>query len=97
MSNSVGVENVCDEVNVQIPEEGNLETFFDKYFFEIDSSLRKALRKKRESSDKSSKRVATQQPNACFARSIRSDRARAGTQSIRSDRARAGARWLCSD
>ncbi|KAF3531653.1 hypothetical protein DY000_02041168 [Brassica cretica] len=39
---SVGVENGCGEVNVQIPEEEN-------------------------SSDKSSKRVATQQPNACSA------------------------------
>ena len=36
----VGVENGYDEVNVKIPEE---EKFFDKYFFEIDSSLRKAL------------------------------------------------------
>ncbi|KAF3591074.1 hypothetical protein DY000_02022021 [Brassica cretica] len=71
----VGVENGCNEVNVKIPEEENVETFFDKYFFEIDSSLRKALRKKRESSDKSSKRVATQQPNACSARSLGSDRA----------------------
>ncbi|WZZ80947.1 hypothetical protein YC2023_101519 [Brassica napus] len=64
----VGVENGYDEVNVQIPEEENVETFFDKHFFEIDSSLRKALRRKRESSDKSSKMVATQQPNACSAR-----------------------------
>uniref|UniRef100_A0A0D3AUS6 Uncharacterized protein n=1 Tax=Brassica oleracea var. oleracea TaxID=109376 RepID=A0A0D3AUS6_BRAOL len=59
----VGVENGCNEVNVKISEEENVENFFDKYFFEIDSSLRKALRKKRESSDKSSKRVATQKPN----------------------------------
>ncbi|KAF2561686.1 hypothetical protein F2Q70_00017662 [Brassica cretica] len=72
---TVGVKNGCDEVNVQIPEEENVETFFDKYFFEIDSSLQKALRRKRESSDKSSKRVATQRPNACSARSLRSDRA----------------------
>ena len=72
---TVGVENGCDEVNVQIPKEENVETFFDKYFFEIDSSLRKALRRKRESSDKSSKRIATQRPNACSARSLRSDRA----------------------
>ncbi|CAN6827291.1 unnamed protein product, partial [Brassica oleracea] len=26
----------------------NVETFVDKYFFETDSSLRKALRKKRD-------------------------------------------------
>ena len=71
----VGVENGCDEVNVQIPEEENEKTFFDEYSFEIDSSLRKALRRKRESSDKSSKRVATQRPNACSARSLRSNRA----------------------
>ncbi|KAF3513094.1 hypothetical protein F2Q69_00006986 [Brassica cretica] len=64
-------------LNVKIPEEENLETFFDKYFFKIDSSLRKALRKKHKSSDKSSKRVATQQPNTCSVRSLRSDRARA--------------------
>ncbi|KAF3523387.1 hypothetical protein F2Q69_00046060 [Brassica cretica] len=83
----VGVENGYDEVNVQIPEEKNVETFFDKYFFEIDSSLRKALRRKLESSDKSSKRVATQQPNACSARSLHSNRARAKAWSLRSDRA----------
>ncbi|KAF2598606.1 hypothetical protein F2Q68_00010597 [Brassica cretica] len=72
---TVGVENGYDEVNVQIPEEENVETFFDKYLFEIDSSLRKALRRKREPSDKRSKRVATQQPNACSARSLHSNRA----------------------
>ncbi|KAF3507280.1 hypothetical protein F2Q69_00004799 [Brassica cretica] len=83
---TVGVENGYDEVNVQIPEEENVETFFDKYFFEIDSSLRKSLRWKRESSDKSSKRVATQQPNVCFARSLHSNRARAKARSLRSDR-----------
>ena len=82
----VGVKNSYDEVNVQIPEKENVETFFDKYFFEIDSSLRKALRRKRESSDKSSKRVATQQPNACSARSLHSNRARAKARSLRSDR-----------
>ncbi|KAF2591875.1 hypothetical protein F2Q70_00038879 [Brassica cretica] len=36
-----------------------------------------ALRRKHETSDKSSKKVATQRPNACSARSLRSDRARA--------------------
>ncbi|KAF3487419.1 hypothetical protein F2Q69_00052430 [Brassica cretica] len=45
------------------------------------------LIEKRESSDKSSKRVATQQPNACSAQSLRSDRARAKARSLRSDRA----------
>ncbi|KAF3603313.1 hypothetical protein F2Q69_00035483 [Brassica cretica] len=84
---TVGIENGYDKVNVQIPEEENVETFFDKYFFEIDSSLRKALRRKRESSDKSSKRVATQQPNACSARLLHSNRARAIARSLRSDRA----------
>ncbi|KAF3560221.1 hypothetical protein F2Q69_00012550 [Brassica cretica] len=83
----VGVKNGYDEVNVQIPEKENVETFFDKYFFEIDFSLRKALRKKRESSDKSSKRVAMQQPNACSARSLRSNQARAKARSFRSNRA----------
>ncbi|KAF3572167.1 hypothetical protein F2Q69_00059116 [Brassica cretica] len=52
-----------------------MRTFFDKYFFEIDSFLRKALRRKHETSDKSSKKVITQRPNACSARSLRSDRA----------------------
>ncbi|KAF2539515.1 hypothetical protein F2Q68_00020481 [Brassica cretica] len=72
---TVGVENGYDEVNVQILEEENVETFFNKYLFEIDSSLRKALRRKRESLDKSSKKVATQQPNACSARSLHGNRA----------------------
>ncbi|KAF3601406.1 hypothetical protein F2Q69_00035345 [Brassica cretica] len=99
---AVGVENGCDEANVQIPakykssinhqkhahtgygyDEVNdqnvrrrkRKTLFDKYFFEIDSSLRKALRRKHETSDKSSKRVATQRPNACSARSQCSNRA----------------------
>ncbi|KAF3536339.1 hypothetical protein F2Q69_00021928 [Brassica cretica] len=45
----------------------------------------KPLRKKRESSDKSSRRTITQRPNACSARSLRSDRVRAKAQSLRSD------------
>ncbi|KAF3493965.1 hypothetical protein DY000_02052772 [Brassica cretica] len=53
-----------------------MRTFFDKYFFEIDSFLRKVLRRKHETSDKSSKKVATQRPNACFSRSLRNDRTR---------------------
>ncbi|KAF3600702.1 hypothetical protein F2Q69_00037693 [Brassica cretica] len=52
-----------------------MRTFFDKYFFEIDYFLRKALRRKHETSDKSSKKVAAQRPNACSARSLRSNRA----------------------
>ncbi|KAF3546483.1 hypothetical protein DY000_02009866 [Brassica cretica] len=48
-----------------------MRTFFEKYFFEIDSFLRKALRRKHKTSDKSSKKVATQRPNACSARSLR--------------------------
>ncbi|KAF3601202.1 hypothetical protein F2Q69_00036899 [Brassica cretica] len=82
---AVGVGNGYDEVNVQISEEENVEIFFDKYFFEIDSSLQKALQRKRESSDKNSKRVATQQPNACSARSLNSNQARAKARSLRSD------------
>ncbi|CAN6889701.1 unnamed protein product [Brassica oleracea var. botrytis] len=39
------------------------------------SFLRKALRRKHETSDKSSKKVATQRPNVCSARSLHSDRA----------------------
>ncbi|KAF3534984.1 hypothetical protein DY000_02039610 [Brassica cretica] len=54
-----------------------MRTFFDKYFFKINSFLRKALRRKHETSDKSSKKVATQRPNVCSARSLRNDRARA--------------------
>ncbi|KAF3486283.1 hypothetical protein F2Q69_00052397 [Brassica cretica] len=65
----------------------NVKTFFEKYFFEIDFVLRKVLGRKRESSNKSSKRFATQQPNACSARSLHSNRARAKAPSLRSDRA----------
>ncbi|KAF3602665.1 hypothetical protein F2Q69_00038401 [Brassica cretica] len=43
--------------------------------------------RKHETSDKSSKKVATQRPNACSARSLRSDRARAEARSLCSDRA----------
>ena len=40
----VEVENGCNEVNVKIhEEEKNIEKFFDKYTFEIDSSLRKTF------------------------------------------------------
>ncbi|KAF2530581.1 hypothetical protein F2Q70_00029860 [Brassica cretica] len=42
-----------------------------------ESKIEAMLDRKHESSDKSSKRVATQQPNTCSARSLRSDRARA--------------------
>ncbi|KAF3554243.1 hypothetical protein F2Q69_00013698 [Brassica cretica] len=49
-----------------------MRTFFDEYFFEIDSFLRKPLRRKHETSDKSSKKVATQRPNAYSARSLAS-------------------------
>ncbi|KAF2620313.1 hypothetical protein F2Q68_00039474 [Brassica cretica] len=42
--------------------------------------------KKRESSDRSSRRIATQRPNACSAWSLRSDRVRAKAQSLHSDR-----------
>ncbi|KAF2613318.1 hypothetical protein F2Q70_00010821 [Brassica cretica] len=52
----------------------------------MNSSLRKALRRKRESSDKSSKRIVTQQPNTCSARSLRSNQVRAKARSLRSDR-----------
>ncbi|CDY17077.1 BnaC06g00100D [Brassica napus] len=67
------------------PKKKSVENFFDKYVFEIDSSLRKALRKKRESSDKSSRRIVTQRPNTCSARSLLSNRVRAKAQSLRSD------------
>ncbi|KAF3611099.1 hypothetical protein DY000_02046660 [Brassica cretica] len=42
----------------------------------------KPLRKKRESSDKSSKRIVTQRPNTCSARSLRSNQVRAKAQSL---------------
>ncbi|KAF3498371.1 hypothetical protein DY000_02052278 [Brassica cretica] len=64
-----------------------MRTFFDKYFFEIDSFLRKALRRKHETSDKSSKKVATQRPNACSARSLRND----------FDLSREWYDWVCQD
>ncbi|KAF3532036.1 hypothetical protein DY000_02039623 [Brassica cretica] len=41
---------------------------------------------KRESWDKSSRRIVTQRPNTCSARSLRSDRVRVKAQSLRSDR-----------
>ncbi|KAF2598875.1 hypothetical protein F2Q68_00009876 [Brassica cretica] len=99
----VGVKNGYDEVNIQNVRRRKQKTFFDKYFFEIDSSLRKALRRKHETSDKSSKRVATQRPNACSARSLRSERARAKAWSLPTElepklgRSRAEARSLRSD
>ncbi|KAF2538541.1 hypothetical protein F2Q68_00021737 [Brassica cretica] len=55
------------------------------------------IEKKHESSDKSLKRVATQQPNTCSARSLRSDRAQAKARLLRSDRARTKVRSLRSD
>ncbi|KAF3569045.1 hypothetical protein DY000_02014564 [Brassica cretica] len=61
-----------------------MKTFFDKYFFEIDFFLRKALRRKHETSDKRSKKVAMQRPNACSARSLHSVRS---ARSQHSDRA----------
>ncbi|KAF2556882.1 hypothetical protein F2Q68_00014232 [Brassica cretica] len=56
-------KNGYDEVNIQNVRRRKRKTFFDKYIFEIDSSLRKDLRRKHETSDKSSKRVATQRPS----------------------------------
>ncbi|KAF3592831.1 hypothetical protein DY000_02022556 [Brassica cretica] len=82
----LGSKTVATKLTSKSPKKKNVETFFDKYFFEIDSSLRKALRRKRESSDKSTKRIATQRPNTCSARSLRSDRVRAEARSLRSDR-----------
>uniref|UniRef100_A0A0D2ZPK5 Uncharacterized protein n=1 Tax=Brassica oleracea var. oleracea TaxID=109376 RepID=A0A0D2ZPK5_BRAOL len=58
-----------------------------KDYVGISFRPRTAWTRKRESSDKSSKRVATQRPNACSARAIRSDRARAKVRSLCSDRA----------
>ena len=83
----MGSKTVATKLTSKSLKEKNKETFFDKNVFEIDSSLRKPLRRKRESSDKSSKRVATQRPNACSVRSLRSHRARAKARSLRSDRA----------
>ncbi|KAF3591494.1 hypothetical protein DY000_02023859 [Brassica cretica] len=108
----VGVKNGYDEVNIQNVRRRKRKRATTKLTFktfEIDSSLRKALRRKHETSDKSSKRVAKQRLNACSARSLRSDRARAklgryvatersfGARSLRSDRVQAGARSLRSD
>ncbi|KAF2585641.1 hypothetical protein F2Q70_00035934 [Brassica cretica] len=55
-------------------KKGGSQAKRSKKGYQLDSSLRKALRRKRESSDKSLKRVATQRPNACSARSLRSNR-----------------------
>ncbi|KAF3502202.1 hypothetical protein F2Q69_00041902 [Brassica cretica] len=73
----VGVKNVYDVVNIQNVRRRKKKNLFRQILFEIDSSLRKALRRKHETSDKSSKRVATKRPNACSARSLCSDRAQA--------------------
>ncbi|KAF2548121.1 hypothetical protein F2Q70_00023177 [Brassica cretica] len=70
-----GSKTVTTKLTFKTSKEENKKTFSDKYFFEIDSSLRKALRRKHETSDKSSKKVATQRPNAGSTRSLRSDRA----------------------
>ncbi|KAF3554505.1 hypothetical protein F2Q69_00014169 [Brassica cretica] len=51
----------------------------------MNSSLRKALRRKSESSDKSPKRIVTQRPNTSSTRSLRSVRVRAKAQSLHSD------------
>ena len=55
-----------------------MRTFFDKYFFEIDSFLRKAFRRKNEASDEKvatelEAKLATERP-WFRARSQRSDR-----------------------
>ncbi|KAF2575347.1 hypothetical protein F2Q70_00003522 [Brassica cretica] len=61
-------------------------TFQENLSMRMSSSLRKSLRRKRESSDKSSKRIATQRPNTCSAWSLRSDRVQAKARSLRRDR-----------
>ena len=83
---TVGVKNGYDKLTSKSPKKKKVENFFDKYFLEIDSSLRKAIQRKRESSDKSPKRIVTQRPNTCSNRSLRSVRVRAKAQSLRSDR-----------
>ncbi|KAF3559153.1 hypothetical protein F2Q69_00013098 [Brassica cretica] len=83
---TVGVKNGYDEVNVQIPEEEKRRKLLRQILFEIDSYLRKALRRKRESLDKSPKRIVTQRPNTCSTRLLRSVRVRAKAQSLRSNR-----------
>ncbi|KAF3543744.1 hypothetical protein DY000_02006534 [Brassica cretica] len=82
----VGSKTITTKLTSKSLKKKNVETFFDKYFFEIDSSLQKALRRKRESLDKSPKRNVTQRQNTCSARSLRSDRVRAKVRSLRSDR-----------
>ncbi|KAF3594341.1 hypothetical protein DY000_02022053 [Brassica cretica] len=93
----LGSKTVTTKLTSKSPKKKNVENFFDKYFFEIDSSLRKALRKKRESSDKNPRRIVTQRPNTSSTRSLRSVQVRAKAQSLHSDRARAKARSLRSD
>ncbi|KAF2532314.1 hypothetical protein F2Q70_00029850 [Brassica cretica] len=90
-------KTVTTKLTSKSPKKKNVENFFDKYYFEIDSSLRKALRRKRESSDKSPKKIVTQRPNTSSTRSLRSDRARTKVRSLRSDSDRAFARSLRSD
>ncbi|KAF3484810.1 hypothetical protein F2Q69_00052197 [Brassica cretica] len=73
----LGSKTVTTKLTSKSPKKKNVENFFDKYFFKIDSSLRKALRRKRESSDKSPERIVMQRPNTSSTRSLRSIRVRA--------------------
>ena len=59
----MGSKTVATKLTFKTSEEEN-ENLSDKYFFEIDSFLLKALRRKNETSDESSKKVVTQLLNA---------------------------------
>ncbi|KAF3606729.1 hypothetical protein DY000_02050134 [Brassica cretica] len=54
-------------------------------FFVVVPLVIKGWPGSKESSDKSSRRIVTQRPNACSARSLRSNRVRAKAQSLHSD------------
>ena len=54
----VGVKNGRDEVNTQNIRRRKIRTVFDKYFFGKDSFLRRTLRRKHETSEKSPNKVA---------------------------------------
>ncbi|KAF2554273.1 hypothetical protein F2Q68_00035448 [Brassica cretica] len=62
------------------------ELFKKNLSMRMNSSLRKALLRKRESSDKSPKKIVTQRPNTSSTRSLRSVWVRAKAQSLHSDR-----------
>ncbi|KAF2610736.1 hypothetical protein F2Q70_00012715 [Brassica cretica] len=94
----IGVKNGYDEVNIQNIRRENEELFrrilfrnkffLTKSFAEKTRDIRQELEKGRyAATERMFRSIATQRPNACSARSLRSDRASAEARSLHSDRA----------